>query len=219
MTPLEIIEFDQRFAAWQDGEDQEASRVIELAYRELRQIARMVFKGQYQDNTLQPTAIANEVCMKILRCGPRRLVDRNHFFATAVLQMRNFIIDYQRTRPVEKRIGQRVAVEEIDLPTRENIVELIDLEAAMKILGSISPRARQVVELRYIAGLSEWETAEALGLSVATIKRDWVFAKGMLAKLLGGSQGKITVRPPQSPKRLRPEEQSTIDFPGPLHEG
>lgn len=197
MTPLEIIEFDQRFAAWQSGDSQAASRVIELAYQELRQLARMVFRGQYQDNTLQPTVVANEVCLKILRCDPRRLTDRNHFFATAVVQMRNFLIDYRRTRPVEKRIGQRVSVEEIDMPNRENIVELIDLEAAMKILESISPRARQIVELRYIVGLSECETAEAMELSVATIKRDWVFAKGMLAELLGGAQGKITVRAPQ----------------------
>ena len=194
MTPQEIVEFDQRFSAWQGGDDQAASRVIELAYQELRQLARMVFGGQFQDNTLQPTAVAHEVCLKIMRCDPRRLADRNHFFATAVVQMRNFLIDYRRTRPVEKRIGQRISIDEIDLPGRENVVELIDLEAAMSLLGSISPRARQVVELRYIAGLNEKETAEVMGISTATLKRDWVFAKAMLAELLGGSRGKITVR-------------------------
>jgi RNA polymerase sigma factor (TIGR02999 family) len=223
MTPQEIVEFDHLFGAWQAGDSQAASQLVALAYRDLRRLAGIVFGGRYTDNTMQPTAVANEVCLKILRSNPQRLNDRNHFFATAVLQMRSLLIDHYRTRPVEKRIGYRIDINEVNLPaplsTPWNLVELIDLEEAMDQLGKIRPRARQIVELRYILGLSVEETAEVMGVSLATLKRDWVFAKGLLASLLGGAEGKITIRPPaaqrgQAPAPLQ-EEGRALHAPSP----
>lgn len=190
-------DFDKLFRMWQTGDEKAGSDLIVLVYSDLRRIARTILRPGTPDSTLQPTAIANEACIKLIRGDATRLNDRNHFFATATIQMRNILIDYLRTRPVEKRIGQRIPIEEIDLPLRTSSVDLLELEEAMRALYQVSQRAHQIVELRYIGGLSEKEVADALGLSVTTIKREWNFAKAMLAEQLGGTQGRIHIRTPR----------------------
>jgi len=201
MTPPAPPEFEEIFQRWRNGDRQAGSELIELVYADLRRIARSVIRPGSPDNTLQPTAIANEACLKLLKCDPSRLNDRRHFFATAAVQMRNILVDYLRTRPVEKRVGQRIPIEEIDLPLATNFVDLIELERAMRILRRVSPRAHEVVELRYIGGLSEKEAAKVLDISVTTLKREWIFAKGLLAEELGGARGRIQIRPPRRQRR------------------
>ncbi|MFZ4985092.1 MAG: ECF-type sigma factor [Blastocatellia bacterium] len=193
MLPQEICEFDQLFQRWQGGEKDSVSRMIELAYGDLRRIARSVFRGEYTDNTLQPTAIAHEACLRILRCDPLRLADRNHFFAMAVILMRNSIIDHLRKRPVYKRGNVRIPIDEIELALGPRVVELIDIEFGLRALEKVSPRARRIVELRYIVGLNECETADLLGISVTTLKRDWNFAKGLMAEHLGGATQRLVI--------------------------
>jgi len=202
MTPPVESEFDDLFQQWRNGDRRAGSELIELVYGDLRRMARSVLRPGVPDNTLQPTAIANEACLKLLKCDPTRLNDRRHFYATAAVQMRNILVDYLRTRPVEKRVGQRIPIEEIDLPLRTSSVDLLELARAMKILRQISPRAHQVVELRYIAGLSEKESAEILEISVTTLKREWSFAKGVLANELGGARGRIEILPPRRQRRV-----------------
>lgn len=194
MLPQEICEFDLHFQRWRSGDKDSVSRIIELAYGDLRRIARLVFRGEYNDNTLQPTAIAHEACLRILRCDPSRLTDRNHFFATAVILMRNAIIDQLRARPIYKRTNVRIQIEEIELALGPRVVELIDIELGLRALEKVSPRARQIVELRYIVGLSERETAQLIGISVTTLKRDWNFAKGLMAEHLGGATQRLVVK-------------------------
>ena len=200
MTPHECDEFDRLFLEWRSGDQRACSRLIELAYLDLRRIAKTVFRGEYSDNTLQPTVLAHEACVKMLRCDPLRLVDRNHFFATAAIQMRNSVIDHLRSLPIDKRNGLRVPHEPVDLPHITSAIEMLDLELALNALARVSPRACRVVELRFIVGLEESEAAELLGISVTTLKRDWNFAKGMLADYLGGATRKLEVK---TTRRLR----------------
>jgi RNA polymerase sigma factor (TIGR02999 family) len=202
-TPEER-EFDSLLEAWGNGDHAAGERLVEIAYGELRRIARRIFRGESPGHTLQPTAIANLACMKMLRSDPSRFNDRDHFFSVAAIQMRNILIDHRRSRPVDKRIGKRIPVEEIELAEGSRLVDLLTLEQALTRLAEISPRASRIVRLRYICGLSEEETAEALDISVTTLKRDWKFAKGHLAAQLGGGRGRIRLESPLLTRQSAP---------------
>lgn len=193
-APKTEEEFERLLREWQAGDRGAGARLIELTYADLRRLARNVFRGEPSGHTLQPTAIANMACMKLLRGDPSRLNDRAHFLAIAAIQMKNIIVDHLRSRPVDKRIGHRIPVDDLELPQSSGVIELLMLSESLHRLAEINPRAAQIVEFRYIYGLSEKETAEALEISVTTLKRDWSFAKGFLADLLGGADHRIVVK-------------------------
>lgn len=207
-APKTEEEFERLLREWQAGDRGSGARLIELTYADLRRLAHNVFRGEPSGHTLQPTAIANMACMKMLRCNPSRLNDRAHFFAIAAIQMKNILVDHLRSRPVDKRIGHRIPIEDLELPQSSGVVELLMLNEALHRLEGINPRATRIVEFRYIYGLSEKETAEALQISVTTLKRNWSFAKAFLADLLGGSDGRIAVTPTRSNSAAGPASTS-----------
>ncbi len=189
----ENAEFNDLFLRWKEGDHLAAVQLVELVYLDLQILAHRLFRKDASGKTMQPTAITNEVCVKLLKLDPARLNDKAHFFATVAVQMRHIFIDHLRKLPAEKRAGRQIPIESIDLAIGSSTVDLLALDEALGRLKKVFPRAYMVVELRFIAGLSEREAAEAIGISVTTLKRDWNFAKAMLAEQLGGSSGKISI--------------------------
>jgi RNA polymerase sigma factor (TIGR02999 family) len=135
---------------------------------------------------MQATALVNELYLKLFGGEPVDWRNRAHFFAVAARQIRRLLIDYARAGLAEKRGGDRVKlslteVKGLAAPSQQ---ALLDLDAALLRLETLDPRAARIVELRYFAGATEQETAEAAGVSAATVKRDWDFARTWLISQL-----------------------------------
>jgi len=162
-------------------------KLIRVTYKELRRLAAHYMKSERPEHTLQPTALVHEVYLRIFADEALEWNDRKHFFAVAAKQMRHVLLDYARANAAERRGGnyQRLPLQDIEtLPARPG-TDLLDLDQALDDLGKVDTRASQVVELRYFGGLTESEAASVLGISVATLKRDWEFGKAFIARQLG----------------------------------
>jgi RNA polymerase sigma factor (TIGR02999 family) len=168
------------------GKEEAIGQLIAVVYPELRRIAGHYLRSERPDHTLQATALVHETYARIF--GSKRIdwKNRAHFFAAVATEMRRILVDYARARNADKRPGKRVKIslaEVKDLGRRPD-EDLVALDDALRRLAPLEPRASRVVELRFFTGLSEQETAEALGISIATSKRDWQFAKAWLFKEL-----------------------------------
>jgi RNA polymerase sigma-70 factor (ECF subfamily) len=166
---------------WRDGGDQSAGeRLFGVVYPELRRIAARFLHHERLHHTLEPGALVNELCIRLLGSEPIAYRDRAHFFAIAAQTMRRILIDYARARTAEKRGGeqQRVSLTAVDgwSPVAGN-EDLIALDQALSKLEKADPRVARVVELRFFGGLQEEEIAEVLGVSIVTVKRDWKVAR------------------------------------------
>jgi RNA polymerase sigma-70 factor (ECF subfamily) len=170
------------------GDTDARERLVTLVYPELRRIAARYLRAERPDHTLQPTALAHEAYARLFA---DRIVDwksRAYFFAAVATEMRRILVDHARARNAGKRAGNRVRVslshsEEFTYAPHE---DLLALDEALCRFTEIDPRASRVVELRFFTGLDDRETAEALGVSVATVKRDWHFARLWLFRELTG---------------------------------
>lgn len=152
---------------------------------ELRRIAQSAMAAERRDHTLQPTALVNEAFLRMAGKAPS-WANRAHFLASAANVMRQILIDHARARQTHKRGADFVRV---DLPDPVSLAHsepdrLLAVDQAIQRLGEIDPRAERVVELRYYAGLSVEEAADALGVSPKTVKRDWQFARVWLEQQL-----------------------------------
>lgn len=160
--------------------------ILPQVYDELRKIAGAYLRAQRPDHTLQPTALLNEAYIRLADSGSRQWNDRTHFFATAAAVMRNILVDHARARQAEKRGGGATLVP-LDLagePESAKPTDVIALDDALRALAAEDERKARVLELRYFAGLSVEETADALGLSVATVGREARFATAWLRREL-----------------------------------
>jgi RNA polymerase sigma factor (TIGR02999 family) len=175
--------------AWKRGDSASGERLIELTYQELRRIAAGLYRREAPDATLQPTALVHEVYLRLFPEAGVDWQDRAHFYAVAARQLRRALIDSARARHAEKREGDRVRVTLLDHDRAADPmdVEWLDLDRALEELEALDARCARVVELRYFAGLSEPEAAEAIGVSLATLKRDWQFARAWLMSRLGST--------------------------------
>jgi RNA polymerase sigma factor (TIGR02999 family) len=161
-------------------------RLLPLLYNELRAIAGRHMRGERPDHTLQPTALVHEAFLRLVGGSPMHFEDRTHFIRAASQAMRRVLVDHARARTAAKRSGDlRVTLDEAIAGHDDRIVDLLVLDDAMTRLAAAEPRWARVVELRIFGGLEVAEVAEALGISPATAKRDWQFAKGWLARELG----------------------------------
>jgi RNA polymerase sigma-70 factor (ECF subfamily) len=161
-------------------------RLLPLLYNELRAIAGRHMRGERPDHTLQPTALVHEAFLRLVGGSPVHFEDRTHFLRAASQAMRRVLVDHARARTAAKRSGDlRVTLDEAIAGHDDRIVDLLVLDDAMTRLAAAEPRWARVVELRIFGGLEVAEVAEALGISPATAKRDWQFAKGWLARELG----------------------------------
>jgi len=169
--------------AWSGGDEDARGRLVPLVYEELRRRARHYMARERPGNTLQPTALVNEVYLRLVDAAEVQWQDRAHFFAIAALMMRRILVDAARARGSAKRGGQgrRVTFDERLAAVPATGHELLALNDALEALARKDPRKAQVVELRFFGGLSLRETAEALKISEDTVGRDWSFAKAWLA--------------------------------------
>jgi RNA polymerase sigma-70 factor, ECF subfamily len=165
-------------ADWANGDPTARDRLMPIVYQELRRLAHHYMRREREGHTLQTTALVNEAYLRLAGIDGLRWRDRAHFFAMAATLMRRVLVDHARQRAREKR-GAGVCVTSLD----ENIigpepgVDVVALDEALARLEAADPQQSRVVELRFFAGLSVEETAEALGVSPATVKRDWATAK------------------------------------------
>jgi len=166
----------------------DAQIASEVIYAELRQLAASHMRRERRDHTLSATALVHEAYMKLAKANPD-WQSRSHFFGLAANAMRQILIDHANAHRAEKRGGEWVkltltsAIPEIEHGIN-NELEVLDLNAALLALEAIDARQARVVELRYFGGMTNEETAEAMNLSLATIKREWTTAKIFLKRAL-----------------------------------
>lgn len=176
------------------GDRAALDHLFALLYDELRGIARGRLQGHSPDATLRTTALINEAWLRMAAQEELAFEDRSHFFAYASRVMRTVLVDHARRLSREKRGGDavRVPLHDHDLPVEQQADFLLALDAALVRLATRAERACRVVECRYFGGLTEEETAEALGVSDRTVRRDWVKAREWLYRALS-SEGAAEV--------------------------
>jgi RNA polymerase sigma factor (TIGR02999 family) len=170
--------------SWREGDQSALDRLVPLVYAELRRIARVRLRGLH-DHSLQPTALVHEAYVRLVDLQVP-IHGRTHFFALAARLMRQILVDHARKRRARKRGGGMTitSLENVSEPVAIGVVDILVLDQALQELASFDQRSCRVVELRYFAGLKLDETAEALGVSTATVERDWAVAKAWLSKRL-----------------------------------
>jgi RNA polymerase sigma factor (TIGR02999 family) len=175
----------QALARLRSGEASALDDLFPLIYDELKGVARAQLAGEQTGHTLGPTALVHEAYMNLARRTRLRPEDRTHFLNVAAQTMRRVLIDHARARKRLKRGagGTPVLLEEVHaVMTDEAADELVALDDALDRLAQANPRAAEVVERRFFAGLTLEETAEVLGMSTKTVQRDWLVARAWLRK-------------------------------------
>ena len=174
--------------AWSQGDDAAIEQLVPLVQTELRRTARAYMARERRGHTLQATALVNEAFLRLTDAQPIAWQDRAHFFGIAARLMRQVLVDHARARRSDKRGGDlhRVTLTDNVAEPRETPLDLLDLDRALDALAVKNARRAKVIELRYFGGLSVEETAEALHLSIDTIKRDWRLAKLWLVREMKG---------------------------------
>jgi len=177
---------------WTHGDSAAIDKLVPLVHGELRRLARRQMAGERPDHVLQPTALVNEVYLKLIDIRRIQWQDRAHFFAMAARLMRRVLVDFARAGKNQKRGGgmHRVTFDQ-DLPiVGETPEDLIAIDEALAAFAREYARKAQVVELRFFGGLSVDETAEVLKVSPETVMRDWKFAKGWLMRELSRTKAR-----------------------------
>jgi RNA polymerase sigma-70 factor (ECF subfamily) len=172
----------QLLADLQDGRPDSASQLIPFVYDELHRLAHRHMRHERPDHTLQATALVHEAYVRLVNQPQRTWQNRAHFIAVAAQVMRGILVDYARARGTSKRgsAPQRVPLDEPLLFTEEQSDDLVSLDEALERLALFDERQSRIVELRFFGGLTVDETAEVLGISAKTVKRDWSVARAWL---------------------------------------
>lgn len=180
------LQVTQLLQAWGQGDTAALEQLVPVVHAELRRIARRQMGHERAGHTLQPTALVNEVYLRLVDVRRIQWQDRAHFFAMSSRLMRRVLVDAARARGYQKRGGgaQQVSLHEELVKAEERGADVLELDAALDKLAAIDSRKSQVVEMRFFGGLSIEETAEALQVSERTVKRDWTMAKLWLLREL-----------------------------------
>jgi len=175
---------------WSEGDLEALNRLIPLVYAELRRLAHQRLSREQAKRPLNTTGLVHDAYMKLIDVRHTRFRDRSHFLAMASRVMRRVLVDQARARRAAKRGGGAEAIEfdEAICVSEPQADALAELDDALRRLEALDPRQGQIVEQRYFGGLSLDETAEALGVSLATVKRELRFAHAWLASELGVSR-------------------------------
>ena len=178
-------------AEWQGGDRESLDRLIPLVYRELHLIARRFLQKEDPGHTLQSTALVNEAYLRLIDQSRTTWRNRAHFFGVAATIIRNILVDHARSRRTAKRGGPvpSLSLDEAIAMPLERDLELIAIDDALLDLSRFDPQQSRIVELRFFAGLTIDETAEVLGISESTVKRDWIMAKTWIVRALSQSDG------------------------------
>ncbi len=165
--------------------------LLPLVYQELRRLAAGYLRRERPGQTLQPTALVHEAYLRLMKDRPDRWQNRAHFCAIAAHSMRQILIERARARGAAKRGGarQRITLDEGLAKNVGRSIDLLALDEALQRLARLDPEQARLVELRFFGGLTVEETAEAMEISPATVKRHWTVAKAWLARELEGTAG------------------------------
>jgi len=165
-------------AKWRSGDQEALEVLVPLVYDQLRRLAHNYLRHERPDHTLQSTALVHEAYIGLLKQGDKEFENRAHFFAVSAKLMRQILVESARRRYAAKRQGgQRLFLDDMVGLVRSKTVDLVSLDDALNELARLDPRQSRVVELRFFGGLSIEETAEVLGISPASVKRDWATAR------------------------------------------
>jgi len=186
MTGESTSNITRLLVAWGQGDRLALAALTPIVQRELRRQAAHYMAGERPGHLLQPTALVNEAYLRLVDWKSVQWTDRAHFFGMAANMMRRVLVDYARSNRRAKRGGHAsiVPLSEADGIPLPEASDIVALDAALVELERIAPRQSRVIELRYFAGLSLQETAEALRVSVGTVRRDWSLARAWLFREL-----------------------------------
>lgn len=169
------------------GDNIALNEILPIVYNELRKISSKYLRNEYRKHTLQTTELVHEAYLKLIGSNQLSWESRYHFFRIAAKSMRQILVDYARKKKSLKR-GEgktQLPLEEANIIVGESEEQILNLNDALNKLEALGERSSKVVELRFFSGLSLEETAEVLDVSVATVKRDWKFAKAWLYREMG----------------------------------
>jgi RNA polymerase sigma factor (TIGR02999 family) len=174
---------------WQSGDQESLQALLAVAYRELHRLAQHHLRGERPDHTLQSTALVHEAYLRLVKPGSLQPQSRAHFFALASQLMREILVDHARGRNAGKRDGgARLTLDEAAELSKSKGVDLLALDDALNELSRMSARQSRIVELRFFGGLSIEETAEFLGVSSATVEREWAAARAWLYRQINRTE-------------------------------
>jgi len=170
------------------GDQNAGEQAVAMVYDELHRIAAREMRREQRGHTLQTTALVNEAYLRLVGAKSLEIQNRGHFFAVASQQMRRILVDHARAAGTNKRGGfaSKVSVDAVQVSVDQPGVDVLALDESLRELERLEPRAAQIVEMRYFGGYTDAEVVEALGLSLATVRRDWEFARAWLFDRMRG---------------------------------
>ncbi len=176
--------------SWTEGDETAMDELAERIYGELRKMAGRALRRERSEHTLQATALVHEAFMRLLAQDRIRWRNRSQFLGISAQLMRRILVDHARRRQAAKReAGLKITLGDDVAAADSKAMELLMLDRALARLQEIDLRQARIVEMRYFAGLKIEETAEVLGVSVRTVKRDWTLAKAWLRREIAGDRG------------------------------
>src|SRR5690242_516587 len=185
MQPTEGI--TELLIDWGKGDQAALERLMPLVYNELRRLATNYLRRERAGHTLQPTALVNEAYLKLIDQKNAKWQNRAQFFGISAQLMRRILVDHARQRQAVKRGGsnqERLSITSVEAVLKQPEIDLLALNEALDELAQMDPQQSRIVELKFFGGLSIEETAEVLGISHATVERDWKMARAWLRRQL-----------------------------------
>src|SRR5437868_2779594 len=169
----------QLLASWSGGDRNALNELLPLLYEPLRKVAHGYMRRERRDHTLQSAALVNEAYLRLLGDSGIQFAGKSHFFAVAAQIMRHILVEHARRHGAAKRGGgvYKVELDQAGELGKCESFDLVALDDALRELSKLDPQQERIVELRFFAGLSIEETAEIVGISTATVKRDWAMAR------------------------------------------
>jgi RNA polymerase sigma factor (TIGR02999 family) len=179
-----VNDVNQTPEAIERGKGKAADELLPLVYQELRKLAAHKMSGESPDQTLQPTALVHEAWLRLAGNENRKWNDRTHFFTAAAEAMRRILVDNARRKRARRHGGgwQRIEMPQIAIPSAPVDEQLLAVNDALEKFAALDPQKAELVKLRYFVGMTIEEAAEVLGISPATAKRHWAFARAWLSE-------------------------------------
>ncbi|MDT4895214.1 MAG: hypothetical protein QOH25_291 [Acidobacteriota bacterium] len=183
-------EITRHLIDWRNGDKTAAEKLLPIVYQELKFLARRYLRREQQDVSLQTTELINEAYLKLVDQRETDWQSRLHFFSVAARAMRNFLVDHARRKLYAKRGAgaKKISLDSVQISFPKTDVDILKLNEALESLAEVDERKSRIVELRFFGGLNSQETAEILGVSEITIKREWLKAKAFLYAELSSNE-------------------------------
>ena len=183
-------------ARWRSGDQKALDALMPLVYSELRQLAQHYLRQERSDHTLQSTALVHEAYLRLAGKSPPEWQDRAHFFGIAARLMRQILVEHARGRAAAKRGGggTRITLDESLAIAQQKEIDVILLDKVLRDLAELDAQQGRIVELRFFGGLTIEDTSEVLGISPATVKREWVSARAWLFRAMTEGNAEVTER-------------------------